>query len=120
MLRILFVDSNDSIARKVQFYEHRPEYDFIFANNGSKGLELLQNEKLDAVITHLGTNGTLDDIEFMLNIKEIKPEIPVILVLSNSSQTNHENLLQAGAFACLGESVTGDEIMHQIELSTQK
>jgi len=117
MIRILFIDSKLTFLKKLNHFIHQPKYEFIFVENSIEGLECFQKKQIDAVISHLGNNGDLDDFELMLNVKEIKPNVPVIIVLSNNSEAKPEYLLKAGAFACFTETVSANEIMRSIENS---
>ena len=53
----------------------------------------------------------------MLNLKEIRPHVPIIVVLSENSLAKPENVLKAGAFACLAEDTTPNELMRHVEMA---
>lgn len=119
-MRVLIVNSKPNLLAKLNPYSHLPEYEFYFISSDFEGLEFIQKRNIDVVVSSLGDNDTTyDDIEFMLNIKEIQPELPVIVVQSDKSIVKPENLIEAGAYACLNESTSAQEIIKYINMAGQ-
>ncbi len=119
-MRVLIVNSKPNLAAKLSPYSHLPEYEFFFISSDFEGLEFIQKRNIDVVVSNLGeSDTTYDDIEFMLNIKEIQPELPVIVVQSDKSIVKPENLVEAGAYACLSESTSAQEIIKYINMAGQ-
>ncbi|MCI0515269.1 hypothetical protein L0128_18805 [candidate division KSB1 bacterium] len=114
-MRILVISSKPLLSIKLNQYVHQPEYEFIFTNSAKEGLELIRKRRLEVVISNLGNSANTDDIEFMLNLKEIYPHLPVIIVFNDNLKLKAENVLKAGAFACLDESLPAEEVMHQVK-----
>lgn len=114
-MRILVISSKPLLSIKLNQYIHRPEYEFIFANSTKEGLELIRKKRLEVVISNLGNSAKTDDIEFMLNLKEIFPQLPVIIIFNNNLKLKAENVLKAGAFACLDESLPAEEVMNHVK-----
>lgn len=117
-MRVLIVDSKPNLTAKLNPYSHLPEYEFYFISSDFEGLEFIQKRNIDVVVSSLGdSDTTYDDIEFMLNIKEIQPELPVIVVQPANSIVKPENVLKAGAYACLSESTTAQELIKYINMA---
>ncbi len=117
-MRVLIVNSKPILSTKLNPYSHLPEYEFYFISSDFEGLEFIQKRNIDVVVSCLGNNETTyDDIEFMLNIKEIQPELPIIVVQSDNSIVKPENILEAGAFACLNESTSPQELFNYINMA---
>lgn len=117
MIRVLVVNSEATFLNKVNQICHHPKYEFIVVTNGMEGIDFFRKKPIDAVISHLGFNTNYDDIELMLNLKEIRPQVPVIVILDSKNQAKPENVLKAGAFACLDEETTPSELMRYVELA---
>lgn len=114
MIKILFVDYSLSYKKRLKQYIHLPDLEFAFVQDGTEAVGLILKQKINVVFSHLGNNGDLDDIELMLNIKELNPDIPVIIILSSDFQARSDSILKAGAFACIREEASGQELMEII------
>ncbi|MBN1349587.1 response regulator [candidate division KSB1 bacterium] len=119
MNRILVANTSVAFQRKIAPVEKENNFKFIFAQNGIEGLELLRKNRIQVVISHL-VNSLIDDIELMLNIHEIKPQIPVIIIVSKSSDVRKEQYIKAGAFACIDEGDSISKIRKYINLALIK
>jgi DNA-binding NtrC family response regulator len=117
MIRVLVVNSKSSFLSKVHQISHHPKYEFIVVDNGNAGIDFFRKKPIDAVISHLGINNNFDDLELMLTLKEIRPHVPIIVVLGDNSLAKPDNVLKAGAFACLGEETTPSELMRYVEMA---
>lgn len=115
MIRVLVVNSKTSFLSKVNQISHHPKYEFIVVDNEDDGIDFFRKKPIDAVISHLGLSKNYDDLELMLNMKEIRPHVPIIVVLGDNSLAKPESVLKAGAFACLAEETTPSELMRYVE-----
>jgi DNA-binding NtrC family response regulator len=71
---ILYVDDED-VNLRVFYSTFRREFNVFTANSASKGLELLENTKIDLVITDQRMPD-ITGVEFLKIIHERYPEIP--------------------------------------------
>ena len=110
-MRILIVNNTPSFLTKFNSHLHNPNYQIKIVPSSDEGLQYLRKVSTDVVISNLGKNATVDNLEFMLYTKEINPKLPVILVIHQIEETNSHSMIQAGAYACIDESTSGDELI---------
>lgn len=68
----------------------------FFVNNGYDAIELIkENTEIDLVMMDIGLAG-MNGLEATIKIKEINPEIPVIIQTAFALQTTREEALKCG------------------------
>lgn len=110
-MRILIVNNTPSFTTKFNTHLHNPNYQIKIVPSSEEGLQYIRKVSTDVIISNLGKNSTVDNLEFMLYTKEIDPRLPVILVTHEIEETNSHSMIQAGAYACIDESISGDELI---------
>ena len=85
--RILLVDDDDSILELLSFYFNRTEYIARTSKNGAEALKLFTLEYFDLVITDLRMPG-INGCELGLNIKNMAPNVPVILMTGSKDENS--------------------------------
>ena len=119
MKRILIINSSLSVFRKLAPIASDNRFSFVFAKTGNEGLGLFKKNHIDIVISHL-INSDIDDIELMFNIHEIKPEVPVIVIIPRNSRVKKSQFIEAGAFDCIDEQAAEIELANHINQAIQK
>ena len=109
---ILLVDDEESIRVSLKGIFKKKYYSKT-AENGSMALEMLQNDHYDLILTDI----MMDDmtgIGLLKKIKEIFPEIPVLLMTGYSSLSTAIEAMRLGASDYLIKPCTKKEIFSSI------
>jgi DNA-binding NtrC family response regulator len=79
MARILVIDDEQYIRTALREVLEREGFEVSAAGDGKKGLELLENEGADLVITDIIMPG-IDGVATLERIKKAYPDLPVIVI----------------------------------------
>ena len=95
---VLFVDDSETDRTRVGglLQGERPNWNLITRKSATAGLELLRKHPVSVVVTDLFMPGMTGE-EFLLEIRELFPSIPVILVTSQGSDQIATRSLELGA-----------------------
>jgi len=79
MARILVVDDDLGMRDLLEIMLTQEDYEVACCGDPDKALQRVQKEQFDLVITDLKMP-KMDGIEFLKQVKEVKPETQVILI----------------------------------------
>ena len=96
MARILVIDDEQYIRTALREVLEREGFEVSAAGDGKKGLELLEAEGADLVITDIIMPG-IDGVATLERIKASHPDIPVIVISGGGNIAPHE--YEPGAIA---------------------
>lgn len=123
-MKILIVDDLEfmrkTLKRVIQKLTEEIKVEVIEAENGFKGLELVQKEIPDLVITDFSMP-KMNGIEMAKQIKKndgLIKKIPIILISGNLDLGNNELLVQAlnaGIDKCLSKPFSREELVSVIK-----
>lgn len=94
---ILITDDEKSIRNALKEILEFEDYGTLEAENGEQALELIQNEEVDLVMLDIKMKG-MDGIEVLEKIKELKPELPVIMISGHGTIKIAVEATKFGAF----------------------
>jgi signal transduction histidine kinase len=117
--RILCIDDEESVLITLQAVLEMEGYDVQIANQTSVGLELIQSQPLDLVLTDL----RIDERDGMAMLKAVKaadPEIIVILLTGYASLQSAIQAMRAGAYDYLIKPCDVDELKLTIARGLEK
>lgn len=103
---ILCVDDNEqALAVRKFLLETRGGYRVVAAHNGAEAMERFRNGGIDLVLSDLAMPH-MDGNELVRRMKEIAPEVPMILISGSVKVFDHGN--HADAFLPKGTSTPGE------------
>jgi two-component system response regulator YesN len=91
-------------------------YTLHLANSGSRALQLLGRHPIDFVILDLKLPG-LNGIELLRRIRELKADLPVIVVTGHSSHHTAIDAANLGVAGYLTKPYEAEELAHKIEVA---
>jgi len=97
MSRILITDDEKSIRNALREILEFESYKVLEADSGSNALEIIREQPIDLVILDIKMKG-MDGIETLGKIKEIKPEIPVLMISGHGNIQIAVEATKLGAF----------------------
>ena len=104
MSTLLVVDDEESVLRLFgTFFESRG-YQTRVAHNGLEALTIVKSEPLGAVFLDLKMP-EMDGVEALRLIREIDPDLPVVVVSGFATEDLARKVLKAGAFDFVAKPV---------------
>jgi diguanylate cyclase (GGDEF)-like protein len=97
LTRILIVDDEEDIRLSLQELLIEHKFEAFVAENSKEALQILQKNEIDIIITDLVMPGGLNGIELTREIKELKPDVPVIIMTAYASIEYAVESIKAGA-----------------------
>jgi len=117
MALILVIDDDDSIRAVFDRILHKAGYSVICANDGRRGLQLLESEAPDLVVCDIMMPDT-DGLEVMMSIRKMRRSIPVIAVSGGPQSISMDFLPMAktlGACKVLYKPVEIPQLLSAVE-----
>ncbi|HQR08039.1 MAG TPA: sigma-54 dependent transcriptional regulator [Gemmatales bacterium] len=118
-LRVLVVDDQEMHAQAVAESLSRIGYDCTIATSGQQGLQEIENEDFDIVITDLRMEG-VDGLAILRKAKMELPEAEVVLVTGHGDIKTAVAAMQGGAATYLTKPVDINELRAVVEKYTQR
>lgn len=119
MFQILIVDDERSMRDFLKILLTKEGHHVATAPNGTTGLEYLQNNSCDLVISDIRMPG-MNGLELLEEIKEITPDLPVIMVTAFASPNDAVQAMKYGAFDYISKPFNVDEIKSVISSALRK
>lgn len=114
MLEILIIeDEQINRVTLAKLLKHEG-YAVQTAKNGTEGLEMIQKQPLDVILTDLRLPGA-DGMEILRYCKEHSPDTPVLIMTAYATVKNAVECLKLGAFNYLTKPFDPSELYHQLE-----
>jgi len=93
-------------------------FEIFTASSGKEGLQIVQNVDLDIVITDMQMP-VMNGLQFMLKLKEVKKDLPVIVITAYAEVGKAVEAMQAGAFSYLAKPFSNDELIVNLRKAGQ-
>lgn len=94
---ILITDDEQSIRNALKEILEFEDYNTLEAENGEQALDVVKKENIDLVMLDIKMKG-MDGVEVLGKIKEIKPELPVIMISGHGTIKIAVEATKDGAF----------------------
>jgi DNA-binding NtrC family response regulator len=112
--KILVIDDEpDMLALLRMIIEDNTDYEMETTNNPSEGLKMIIQEDYDLVISDLKMPG-MDGIELFDEVKEIKPDLPMIIITAYGSLETAEEAMKKGVTDFITKPFRKDNILFTI------
>ena len=114
MVRLLVVDDSQTQLELIRAMLEDEPYDLLTAEDGKVALDMIAEQEPDIVVTDM-LMPNVDGLELIKQLRQTKPQIPVILISSTGSEQISVEALRIGATAFLPKSQIHDELVGTIE-----
>lgn len=110
---VLIIDDNVVILDLVGKVVMREGFQVKLCTNAEDGLAYFEERRVDAVISDVKLPG-MNGLEFLVIIKEKKPNIPVLLITGAVGQFTREDAIAAGADGYISKPFKNTEIASKL------
>ena len=107
--KILVVDDSGLARRLIRKILEELGHEVEDASDGAQALERYLLNRHDAVVLDLLMHG-MYGVEVLEKLKQLNPELPVIVVSADIQRTTREQVKEAGAAAMINKPVTKDQL----------
>lgn len=116
--RILIVDDDANYGLTLARIFQRKGYDVSTADNGFKALELVQENIYDAVLMDIKMP-VINGVETFKKMKEIRPDLTVILMTAYSIDDLIRDAVKEGVYAAIRKPFDIDTVINMIRKSRE-
>jgi DNA-binding NtrC family response regulator len=116
---LLLIDDEETQLKSLKSYLERRNYQVYTASNGEEGFEIARKNTIDLVLTDYrmpGWNGLV----VLRKIKELNPDIDVVVITAYGSIEDAVELMKAGAYDYLSKPIDLNELENLIERVKEK
>jgi len=116
-MKILGIDDNFAINELLETVLNSTGHEFVYADNGKDGLELIRTNVYDLVLLDLSMPGFtgIDVINSLKNDGLINKQKIVLFTASSITDSEIEELLNKGAYACIRKPIDIDVLLEKID-----
>jgi two-component system, NtrC family, response regulator len=111
---LLLIDDDDSLRRVLEFGLAEAGHNVRTAASGEEGLQLLEKNSFDAVITDITMPG-MSGMEVLRTIRGKDADLPVILITAYGTIESAVEAMKEGAFDYVTKPVSRDELRLTID-----
>jgi len=109
-VKILLVDDEIGILDSLRILFRGEGYEVVTALGGAEALEFLSQEKVDLVVTDIRMPA-VSGLAVLTRIRELDPEIPVILMTAQASLQSAVRAVNEGAYYYLQKPFANDDLL---------
>lgn len=119
MKRILIIDDDATICMMLQGLLKRKSYDADVVFSAGEAIKKLEKHKFDLVVSDFRLPD-FDGLELLQKIKNLLPQIPVIIMTSYADIRTAVNAIKMGAFEYVTKPLNPEEILLLIQSALEK
>lgn len=110
---VLVIDDDPEMLGLAEFHLRSEGYDVATAVTGKRGIELAAERRFDVALVDLNLpdQPNADGLEVVSKIKELSPDVEIIVVTGFSSVTKAIDAIKAGAFYFVEKPVEFEELI---------
>jgi len=111
---ILIIDDEEVIVERMKRFLRKENYNVFGAYSGKQGLDIIENQKIDVVVTDINMPG-MDGIEVLKRAKNFYTDIEVIMVTGYRDEELSIKSLRSGAFDYITKPINLDQLIYAVE-----
>ena len=117
-IRLLLVDDEEEFVKTLSERLQMRNLDPDAVHDGDQALSFIQENELDVIVLDLKMPG-IDGIEVLKRIKEVHPNIEVIILTGHGTEKDEERARKLGAFDYLEKPVDIDKLVDRLKKAFQ-
>ena len=121
MPKILIVEDEAAIRRVLSkiLKEENPSYEIFEAEDGKKGYNMVIDQEYDLIFSNIKMPG-MDGMELLGAIRELRPEIPVVMISGHGDLELAVNAMRLGAFDYISKPPDLNRLLHTVRQALDK
>ena len=118
MSRILIIEDEAAIRRVLVkiLTEENKGYEVFEAEDGLKGMEILKDEDFDLVLCDIKMT-KMDGVEVLEAVKNIKPQIPIVMISGHGDLDTAVNTMRLGAFDYISKPPDLNRLLNTVRIA---
>lgn len=119
--RILLVDDNADILLMLRTLLSRKDFEVKTASDGDSALEIVREapENIDLIVSDINMPG-MNGLELVQAVRNVDPNLVVILLTGFATVSNSMSALKAGAFRIIKKPFDFEELINAIESGVER
>lgn len=118
-VRIMVIDDEEGVRESFKMILKIKDYDVETFEDGESAVSALKKDMYDMAFVDYKLPG-MDGIDVLKKIKEIDPNVEVIIVTAYASESSHANAITLGALEYLRKPFLMEEIYELVERGLRK
>lgn len=118
-MNILIIDDEEAQLQSLKSFLSRRNYNVFTANDGQSGFKLVSTNTIDVVLTDFRMPNW-DGLTVVKKVKELNPEIDIVVMTAYGSVEDAVGLMKAGAYDYLSKPIDIDELENVLEKIKEK
>lgn len=121
MPKILIVEDEAAIRRVLSkiLKEENSSYEIFEAEDGKKGYNMVIDQEYDLIFSDIKMPG-MDGMELLGAIRELRPEIPVVMISGHGDLELAVNAMRLGAFDYISKPPDLNRLLHTVRQALDK
>ncbi len=116
---LMIVDDELHVRESLASWFTEDGYEVVTASSGKEALAILGRRHIDVVITDIKMPG-MDGLELQRHIRNVDPDVVIILVTAYASVSTAVQALKEGAYDYLVKPFDPEELSHVVEKACEK
>jgi len=108
---VLIIDDEESIRKTLAGVLADEEYEIATAGSGQEGLDILQEAQPAIVMLDIAMEPGIDGIETLRRIKEMRPELPVIMITGHGEIETAVKTIKMGAYDFIQKPLALEQVL---------
>jgi len=116
---LLVIDDEDEIVKRLKKFLEKEGYEVLGAHSGEEGLNIIENHKIDVIITDIKMND-MDGVQVLQRAKRLYQDIEGIVVTGYREQELAIRSLRAGAIDYIAKPINLDELLFSVSKAIER